>query len=73
MSKEIYLSVIDNTNKDESTIWPQSDGTFAELNSWTEYFVNGDPLNKNESKNANVKFASHLVTFSHHLAQIRLT
>jgi len=54
LSKEIYLLVIDDNNTDESTIWPQSDGSFVELNSWTKYFVNGNPLNKNESKNSNV-------------------
>lgn len=61
LSKEIYLSVIDDS--DVSTIWPNSDGTFSELNSWTEYFVNGDPINKNETKNPNVNFASSFSGF----------
>jgi hypothetical protein len=61
LTKEIYLSV--NDNNDVSTIWPNSDGSFTELHSWIENFVNGDPVNKSDTKNPNVNFAQNFSGF----------
>jgi hypothetical protein len=59
---DIYLTYVASIGSPHDTIWPQNDGTFTDLHSYYEYFVNGD-FQTAESRNANVNFASSFAGF----------